>query len=121
MKRYLAALLLILAAPTATASDKWDTVDFALLTTATTALMLDWGQTRRISRNPDEYYETNSLLGDHPSTGDVDKHFAAVMLGTIVIADFLPSAYRKTWLGIITAVEVGYVSQNYQIGIRAEF
>lgn len=115
------AAIALLATSQAVSADDWDTVDFALLTAATTALVLDWGQTRRIARNPDEFYEKNTLLGDHPSTGDVDKHFAAALLGTIVIAEILPSYYRKTWLGVVTAVEVGFVQQNYQLGIKMDF
>ena len=36
---------------------------------------LDWAQTRTAMRQPHRFQEMNPLLGSHPSTGRIDKHF----------------------------------------------
>ncbi len=121
MKRHLIAWLLILAAPTVAASDKWDKVDIALLATAAVVDTIDWGQTRYTARNPDRFYEQNPILGDHPKIGEVDKYFAVTMLGTALIADLLPGNYRKLYLGYCITYELVVLRGNFQAGVKLDF
>lgn len=100
---------------------EWDRTDYLLLATAITAVTIDWAQTRYIARHPQKYSELNPILGKHPSTGKVDRYFAASLLGTVGIAFALPTNYRKYWLGGVTFVEVGFVLHNKGIGIKADF
>ena len=54
----------------------------------------DWAQTRTIAKNPEKFYETNKLLGKHPSLGEVNNYFAASMLVNTLLANALPPEYR---------------------------
>lgn len=113
-------LIFLLSLPI-TANAEWDTTDKVLGAAATTALVVDWGQTRYIAKNPQSFEDRNKLLGKHPSTGQVDLYFASSILGTLLIADWLSPTNRKWFLGTITAVELVVTSRNQQIGIKLSF
>jgi len=88
---------------------------------AFTALqMVDWAQTREIARNPD-FYETNPILGKYPRKTEVDVYFAATTLGHYLVSQALPSDYRKAWQYVWIGVQAGYVTHNYQMGVRIRF
>ena len=101
------------------AGDKWDKTDLSLLAASTLLLAVDWQQTRTIANNPDKYYERgNFLIGKHPSQQTVDLYCAAALLTEIVVAELLPSKWRKIWLSGWIGVEGVAVTYNYSIGIR---
>ncbi len=116
--RRLLILLAFCAATAAHAADPWDVTDKALAATAMTSLAIDWRQTQTIAENPNRWYELNPILGHHPSIGAVNRHFAfnAVLIGTI--ANYLPSKYRKVYLGAVSVVELSFAKHNYGLGIR---
>jgi len=114
------ALSLYLAAGPVRAAD-WSDTDSVLLGGALVALTLDWGQTRTIAKNPELWHENNSMLGAHPSVGNVNKHFAVAMLGTIALSYVLPPSYRQLFLGGLILVETSFVIHNHGIGIHATF
>jgi hypothetical protein len=99
----------------------WDRTDSLLLTTALSAMAIDWGQTRSIARNPARFTEGNPILGPHPSVARVDRYFALAMLGTAGVAGILTPTPRKWFLGGVTAVEVVVIISNRGAGIRANF
>ena len=105
----------------AQAADPWDTTDKVLGATVLTATMMDWSQTRYIARHPYEYHELNPTLPSHPSVGQVDAHFAGGILIGAAIANWLPSDYRKWFLGSMAVIEIGTVAHNHSIGIQMRF
>lgn len=126
MKKIIAALALSMSVMSpAVATDKdWSTGQMALAGVALTAHVMDWNQTRVISKNPDRFYErgfiTKDVIGAHPSTGQVD----AYMLGSAVLfmlaAHYLPE-YRYTILGVWAVTRIYVVHENKQIGLSASF
>jgi len=103
------------------AADKWDKVDYSLLTVMIVTDVLDWQQTRYIASNPDRFKENNPVLGSHPSQRDVDLYFAATCTGQVLIAHYLPTKYRKYWLGLWIGIESGCIVYNNSIGIRIQW
>ena len=99
------------------AFDKWDRTDYALLAVSTLTMGIDWRQTRRIAEQPERYYETNPIIGRHPSLDRVDQYFAISWIIKAGIAYILPSQWRKVWLGGIIGVETGCVFRNTNIGL----
>jgi len=81
---------------------------------------MDWGTTLDMVDRP-EYYETNPILGKHPSKGNVNTYFACSMLLNYLLADFLPSDARTFWLGLNIFVSAIMVENNYSIGLRMNF
>ena len=126
-------------------ADEWKASDKAMLGAAAALLVVDWGQTRDLT-NPQqcvrwveqvnqnfsigarqETYECrqkkeyNPILGEYPSRQDVDRYFAAAILGTAAIAYLLPSEYRKYFLGGVIVLEVATVLHNHSVGLRVNF
>lgn len=81
---------------------------------------IDWGQTRNISRNPDRFKELNPLVGEHPSLGQVNRHFivSAALIG--LAAHYLPE-YRDVILKMHVGLQVANTARNFSIGLRVEF
>ncbi len=98
----------------------WSTLDQSLLAAAGTLHIIDWAQTRTIAKNPDLYYERNPLLGRHPSTAEVNRHFALGLIVIPVLAHYF-SDYRTQILSTWLAVEVLCVGNNVHLGIRTTF
>lgn len=120
MRSILCVICLMLSFQTH-ATDKWDSIDKALLVTAETMWMLDWNQTRRASNNPDKYVEANAMLGEHPSKSEINSYMAAMMIGTAATAYLLPGAYRKIWLIGVTISEASFVRHNLSVGVNIKF
>ena len=120
---FLKSLLFCLAlyASGACAGDPWDTTDKWLGAATFTALAVDWGQTRYIAKHPEKFYETNFILGEHPSVGRVDAYYATVGIGTFLMADYLGGRDRKWFLGAVLALELAYAIHNQRLGIKVEF
>jgi len=81
---------------------------------------VDCLQTIEISRSK-EYWETNKILGEHPSEEAVYAYFTGAIIGSFIIAKALPKKYRKYWQGFF--IGVGYSSSihNHNIGVRITF
>ena len=118
MRRLLVALAL--AASPAAAED-WDTADKILGVTAATLVITDWGQTRYIAKHPELYREKNILLGEHPSVRKVDVYFSGLLIGGYLLADWLPSSERKTFLSIVSIIWFKATRDNKQLGVKVEF
>lgn len=82
--------------------------------------VVDWGQTRYIARHPDKFRELNPLLPEHPTLGDVNRHFLVSTAVMLAAAHYLPQ-YRSTLLKVWFAVGVGMTGRNAALGIRMEF
>ena len=114
-------LILILCLLPLSAQADWDRVDYLLGTTAVAALVVDWGQTRYIAKHPEAYREMNIFLGEHPSVGRVNTYFTGVIIGTVVLANWLTPANRKVFLGTITGVELLVTNHNRGLGVKIAF
>lgn len=100
---------------------KWTKTDTLFQAVDTALWVLDWGQTRDIAKKPDRHRESNPILGDHPTTGEVDRYF---VIGTAVktgIAIALPNPYRRWWQCMWIGISISNVHRNYSIGLRLRF
>lgn len=82
--------------------------------------LVDWGQTRYIAKHPDRFREVNPLIGDHPSLGEVNRHFIVSTALMFAAAHYLPQ-YRTRLLQVYVVVGAGYVVHNIGIGVRFQF
>ena len=126
-------LLLLLSFISSANAEPWSKWDSALAGAAVTTIGIDWGQTRWMVKNPcinagggtdcpDPYYENGIIakrfIGEHPTTGQVDRYFLAYAATTLLVADWLSPPLRKGFLALTTVVQIGYVSHNYRIGVK---
>lgn len=119
IKKIMVAGLVALGLNTATAQplQDWTTTDKALLGVGTALHIVDWGQTRYVVKHPGQYRETNFMLPDHPSMGQVNAYMLGTLLLFPALAEYFPE-YRTEILGLWVASRALVVGRNYQIGIR---
>lgn len=101
-------------------AEEWSELDKKLLIASEVLLAADWMQTRQIAKNPDRYYETNPILGKHPSTGEVNTYFISCMVANYYLADWLGDSGNKRtiYLSTVTVVQGVTVRNNYLLGLR---
>ncbi len=92
-------------------SYKWTKTDKVLFWVNTGVLLLDWGETLNIARNPERLSEINPILGKHPSLAKVNWYF-----GTSVVvhgvASYLLTRKKRRKLEIILSNEVWTQANN---------
>lgn len=119
MKLVAAVLILCLAASPTFAED-WTTVDTTRQAVYSALHVADWLQTRYIAQHP-AYYETNPILGKHPSVSIVDLYFVGTLIAHAVVSNLLEGKYRHIWQYATTALEATMVGNNYRLGIKFGF
>lgn len=104
------------------AADRWDKNDIALEVTWEILHAIDWGTTLDITRRSDEgYYESNPILGRHPSSGEVNEYMGAWAILHPVITHYLPGKYRPYWQIITIGVSGGAAASNINLGLNIRF
>jgi len=84
-------------------------------------LVGDWLTTRNMTKRYNEgYYEINPFLGRHPTTAQVNRHFAVSIPVIFLIADNWESQ-RKHWLMGVTFIEATVLANNLSIGLRIQY
>ena len=95
-------------------------MDALLLALQLLATEVDWRQTRQIAAHPAQYQEENPLLREHPTAGEVNRHFllyeAAVLGGAAAFPE-----HRTAILGGSLAVEVVLTQHNKALGLKWRF
>jgi len=96
-----------------------DGTDLALELAFQSALYVDYRQTRQIVAHPDKYFETNALLGEHPSLPRVKNYSIGAALGHWAISELLPQGpYRRAWQAATLVIEANAVAVNFSIGLK---
>ena len=81
---------------------------------------IDMFQTLEIANN-DNYYETNPILGRHPSELQVLTYFVARGLAHYETTKMVPAKYRKFWHAYHIIYNYDVIRDNHEIGIRIGF
>ncbi len=116
----LSLVLVFGLAPAAKAWTKQDTLwQMAYLSVHLT----DWGQTLDIAAQcrSGAYYETNPVLGRCPSAQKVNAYFLTTALLHSGIAHALPPKYRRIFQAGTISMQIGYVTNNANIGLKWRF
>lgn len=75
-------------------------------------LVVDWLQTRHIS-STDQFYETNPILGEHPSRGNVNLYFATALL--------INYTMPEEWAPYVAFVQASVVDNNVRLGVQLKW
>jgi hypothetical protein len=122
--------ILLLLPSAASAHDDWTTGDTVRQGVVTALLVVDWGQTRWIVKNPtdpvrDGTYnwraEANPILGSYPSIGKVNTYFTAAIIGHAAVSYFLPRGWRDGWQYVWIGAEINQIAHNRSMGIKIAF
>ena len=81
---------------------------------------IDMLQTLEIANN-DKYYETNKILGKHPSEAEVVTYFIARGLAHYQATRMIPQRYRNFFHGYNIVYNYNVIRDNHQLGIRIDF
>jgi len=115
MKKVLVVVFMLFAIPIY--AGDWTRKDTYRELAWTAMLIVDYGQTMNIARNPEKYKEYNPILGDHPSESAVNLYMLSVAVIHPVVSYYLPPKYRKIWQYVTIGVEVGAVANSLSVGI----
>lgn len=99
----------------------WTTEEKAWGAAAGAMLLGDWITTRNMTKRYNEgFYERNPFLGAHPTTQQVNRHFAIGVPLVFLVADNLDKQ-RTNWLIGITVIEVAAFANNLSIGLKIQY
>ena len=119
MKTILFCLLLL--SSNCFATDKWSDDDIYREVAYQTIWVIDWGQTLNIAKHPQSLYETNQWLGKHPTEFEVNRYFVVNGIIHAIIANYLPSEWRKGFQYLTIGMEVNVVVTNFKLGVSVDF
>jgi len=83
--------------------------------------VVDWGQTLWIADPKNGRTETNLILGEHPSRGEVNQYFLLSGIAHVAIANWLPTKTelfgitmnpRRIWQATRIGIEIDVVNGN---------
>jgi hypothetical protein len=121
MKKILGIVLLVLCLNAHADSSEWSTEEKAWGAAAGVLLASDWATTRNMThRYNEDYYETNPLLGRHPTANRVNLYFLTVTPAIFLAADYFGN-YRKEILQATSVLELIMVGNNLRIGLHFQF
>jgi len=83
-------------------------------------LLVDWAQTREISRNP-AFAEANVFLGPDPSITAVNRYFAIVSAIHWAVTLHLEGEQRKTWQNVTITIGALNTYRNHSYGVKMDF
>ena len=81
---------------------------------------IDMLQTLEIANN-DKYYETNKILGKHPSEAEVVAYFVFRGFAHYHATNIIPQKYRNYFHGYNIIYNYNTIKDNHELGIRIDF
>ena len=117
------ALTLLLAVGATANAHAWTKQDTMWEMAYLSVHLTDWGQTLDIAAQCQSgaYYETNPILGRCPSAQKVNTYFLTTALLHAGVAHALPPKYRRLFQAGTLSMQVGYVANNANIGLKLRF
>jgi len=120
--RALLLSLLLLVPSAAWAWEDWDLETKTMFVASSIAITADWATTRNMTHRYDEgYRELNPILGDYPSTSQVDAYMIGMLVTNYFITDWLPKEHRIFYLSYRTVTHGAAAHNNMQIGLHLKF
>ena len=113
-------IIALLLLPSSLYGSEWSKADTVLQSAFVCIALIDWGQTLEIVDN-ENYYETNTILGEHPGRSDVNIYFASFIVLHSVGSYIIPSEYRKYWQSFWIGFGLNNIRHNNAIGIKLNF
>jgi len=116
-------LAILCAFSTLANAGEWSSDDEKLYIASQIAIVADWSTTRYAARNnfSTGIYETNFILGHHPSVGKVDLYCIALLATNHLIADALPDEYRTYYFTFRLVSHGGASMHNMELGWKMQF
>lgn len=96
--------------------------DYTLETLTTVAMVADWGTTLDIENHQD-IYESNPIMGKHPTRATVNTYFISKLVLHYYINRWCEPchSYREYWNFVQFSLSADAVLNNYQLGLKINF
>jgi hypothetical protein len=117
--KFILSLLLLISTNVNAENRPWTDVEKGLFVANSALIVMDWSQTRYITRHP-EYHETNPILGRYPSTQNVDMFFLGQLIGQYYLFDYLDES-RLMFMAGLTINRISVINHNVNIGVKIRF
>jgi len=114
-------ILLLLTLPIPSGAAEWTPADTKREIAWQAIHVLDWGQTRYIVKHPDEFFERNFILGEHPSVGEVNTYFVLTGALHYWLMRRVEPETRKLLQWVTIGFGASNVANNYHLGVRVGF
>lgn len=104
--------------------DRWSTMDTVRQTVSLGLQIVDWGQTKYISRScrgGGKFSEGNELLGLCPNQRRVDAYMGFTAILQTVVAWSLKRSWREAFQYGIIGAEAAVVFRNNSVGVELYF
>lgn len=125
MSKFIFVLLLLSSSAFA---DEWRDADTYREVAFQALNIVDWGQTRYTSKHPERFKENDAgvggsawLIGEHPSTTDVDRLMVMSAILHPIISYYLPHGWRETFQGVSIGLKLDATTGNATAGVKFEF
>ncbi len=116
-----ATLALAMPRPAHAADRRWTRPQIAAEATFAALVAVDVVQTRWALSHDPRYFESNPLIGDHPSRMRLSALALSAMVSHALVAHLIPTEYRSGWLAATISVEVAVLGSNFRAGARLRF
>jgi hypothetical protein len=117
--KFILALLLLISTNVNAENRPWTDAEKGLFVANSALIVMDWSQTRYITRHP-TFYEANPILGRYPSTQNVDMFFLGQLIGQYYLFDYFDESRLGVMLGL-TINRIDIVNHNLNIGVKIRF
>ena len=120
--------ILLLLSSSVFAADPWTRADTYRETTFQVLNIIDWGQTRYTAKHPERFKENGAgaggsawLIGEHPSTTDVDRLMVMSAILHPVISYYLPHGWREAFQYVTIGMKLDATIGNASVGVKVSF
>lgn len=116
-------IFLLLFCSSANAGEWWtdDKTTNSLMIAMNTAIIIDWAQTRETADNP-KYIEHNRLLGQNPTTKEVNYFFLRELAWHNLAGMVMPDLkWKKRFYAVAFTYRLDVISGNYRLGVSMKF
>ena len=122
IKRFLLCLLLIGSAH-AEPFEGWTDEEKTWFAASEITQVIDYQTTRNMlyQQSRRGFYETNPLLGRHPSKGKMNIAEIVTLVCDYYLSDYLSHDNRLLWLKVHTGLELLVIGHNISIGAEIKF
>lgn len=106
--------------PLASQASDWSQNDSIRQKIVLTSFYVDYLQTKDIKNHPG-MYETNPILGAHPSNRRIASYFILAAAGHSILAYNMKPEMRRNFQYATIALQIAVILHNKRIGLNYEF
>ena len=123
MKYILILFLSLFMTPAYAEFKDWSPLTKTLFVSSQIAITADWATTRDAAKRnyPNNIYETNPILGRHPTTAQVDAYMVGLLISNYYVTEWFPEKWRPLYLAVRIVSATHAAKNNMALGLNLRF